>query len=61
MRKVMQDITLSDGTYLPKGTMIVAASLGTHTDEKYYKSAEAFEPFKFLRCARRAMQSASSA
>ncbi|OSX67132.1 hypothetical protein POSPLADRAFT_1051287 [Postia placenta MAD-698-R-SB12] len=47
MRKVVQDITLSDGTYLPRGTMIVAASLGTHTDEKYYKNAEAFEPFRF--------------
>ncbi|OSX67134.1 hypothetical protein POSPLADRAFT_1164419 [Postia placenta MAD-698-R-SB12] len=47
MRKVLQDITLSDGTYLPKGTLVVAAAFATHTDERYYENPEVFEPFRF--------------
>lgn len=47
MRKVLLDITLSDGTYLPKGTLVVAASSATHTDKTYYENAEAFVPFRF--------------
>ncbi|OSX67199.1 hypothetical protein POSPLADRAFT_1130463 [Postia placenta MAD-698-R-SB12] len=47
MRKVLLDITLSDGTYIPKGTLVVAASSATHTDKTYYENAEAFVPFRF--------------
>ncbi|KAM5535874.1 hypothetical protein V8D89_010492 [Ganoderma adspersum] len=47
MRKVMKDITLSDGTFLPKGTLVVAASHSTHHDEANYRDAEAFDPFRF--------------
>lgn len=47
MRKVLQNITLSDGTYLPHGTLVVAASFSTHTDEKYYENPGVFEPFRF--------------
>lgn len=47
MRKVLQDVTLSDGTYLPKGTLVVAAAFATHTDERYYENPEVFEPFRF--------------
>jgi len=47
MRKVLQGITLSDGTYLPKGTIVVAAAAATHQDERYYENPEAFDPFRF--------------
>ncbi|OSX67204.1 hypothetical protein POSPLADRAFT_1042481 [Postia placenta MAD-698-R-SB12] len=47
IRKALLDITLSDGTYIPKGTLIVAAAFATHTDKTYYENAEAFVPFRF--------------
>ena len=47
MRKVLQDYTLSDGTYLPAGTLVAGAALATHYDEKHYKRADVFEPFRF--------------
>ena len=46
-RKVMKDITLSDGTFLPKGTLVVAAAHSTHRDEVNYTDAETFDPFRF--------------
>ncbi|PIL31339.1 cytochrome P450 [Ganoderma sinense ZZ0214-1] len=48
-RKVMKDITLSDGTFLPKGTLVVAAAHSTHHDEANYQDAEAFDPFRFAK------------
>ncbi|PCH34175.1 cytochrome P450 [Wolfiporia cocos MD-104 SS10] len=47
MRKILQDITLSNGTFLPKGTVIASAASATHHDERYYKHADEFEGFRF--------------
>ncbi|KZT10575.1 cytochrome P450, partial [Laetiporus sulphureus 93-53] len=44
---ILQDYTLSDGTYLPAGTLVAGAALATHYDEKHYKRADVFEPFRF--------------
>ncbi|KIJ05875.1 hypothetical protein PAXINDRAFT_92824, partial [Paxillus involutus ATCC 200175] len=46
-RKVMKDFTFSDGTVVPKGTILVAASQATHLDDSIYNNAGTFDPFRF--------------
>jgi cytochrome P450 len=46
-RKAMKDFTFSDGTFIPKGMMIGAATRCLHYDAKFYKNANVFEPFRF--------------
>ncbi|KIJ12301.1 hypothetical protein PAXINDRAFT_14916 [Paxillus involutus ATCC 200175] len=46
-RKAMKDFTFSDGTVVPKGTIIHAASHATHLDNEIYENAGAFDPFRF--------------
>ena len=46
-RKAMKDFTFSDGTFIPKGTMIGVATRCLHHDEKFYENANVFEPFRF--------------
>jgi cytochrome P450 len=46
-RKAIKDFTFSDGTFIPKGTMIGVAARCVHHDEKFYENANAFEPFRF--------------
>ena len=47
VRKAMKDFTFSDGTFIPKGTMIGVATRSLHYDEKFYKNANVFQPFRF--------------
>ena len=47
MRKILQDVTLSDGTLLPTGTLVVGASWSTHHDARYYSDPNAFSPFRW--------------
>ncbi|KAI0783163.1 cytochrome P450 [Abortiporus biennis] len=47
MRKSLQDITLSDGTYIPKGTIMATPVFSTQTDEDTYTNPREFEPFRF--------------
>ena len=42
-------MTLSDGTFLPKGTLVSAAMWATHHDEAVYPDADVFDPFRFAR------------
>ncbi|KAI0741599.1 cytochrome P450 [Daedaleopsis nitida] len=49
IRKAMVDVTLSDGTFLPKDTLVVAASYPTHQDEHNYPSPAVFDGFRFSR------------
>ncbi|KIK94712.1 hypothetical protein PAXRUDRAFT_11881 [Paxillus rubicundulus Ve08.2h10] len=46
-RKVMKDFTFSDGTVLPKGTLLTTASQATHLDNANYENAGRFDPFRF--------------
>ena len=48
-RKVFKDITLPDGTFIPAGTLIAAASGATHHDDSLYMGADEFDPFRFAR------------
>ncbi|KIJ13791.1 hypothetical protein PAXINDRAFT_80408 [Paxillus involutus ATCC 200175] len=45
-RKVMKEFTFSDGTVLPKGTIVTIASQATHLDNGIYENAEMFDPFR---------------
>ena len=45
----MQDVTLHDGTFLPKGTLVVAAKCAMHYDDNNYENANKFDAFRFVR------------
>ena len=45
----MKDVKLSNGTFLPHGTLVSAASYPTHHDEALYPNADVFDPFRFAR------------
>lgn len=47
MRKALKDVTLSDGTYIPTGTMVYAAATATHRDPDNYDNPDMFDPFRF--------------
>ncbi|KAF3770642.1 cytochrome P450 [Cryphonectria parasitica EP155] len=53
IRKVRQPITLSDGTYLPAGTKLLAPLSGFSHDERYYPEPEKFDPLRFFRMRQR--------
>lgn len=48
-RKVLkpEGYTFSDGTHVPCGVTISAASGGLHRDERVYEKPEEFMPFRF--------------
>lgn len=48
-RRATKDLTLSDGTYVPAGTILTAIVASTHHDENNYENAGAFDPFRFSR------------
>ncbi|KAG6330579.1 hypothetical protein ID866_8508 [Astraeus odoratus] len=47
MRKAMKDFTLSDGTVIPTGTLLVVATERIHRDAAISDNYEGFEPFRF--------------
>jgi len=47
LRKTMQDITFSDGTLIPAGTLVASASTATHRDARNYENPDVFDPFRF--------------
>ena len=49
IRMTLKDLTLHDGTFLPKGTVVAAAAQPTHLDDAIYADAGAFDPFRFAR------------
>ncbi|KAL7285069.1 hypothetical protein ACG7TL_000160 [Trametes sanguinea] len=49
MRKAMKDIVLSDGTLIPRGALVAAASTPLHLDSQVYTDAGVFDPFRFAR------------
>lgn len=48
-RKAMKDFTFSDGTFIPEGTLISAATGCVHADEDLYENAKVFDPFRFAK------------
>ncbi|CCL98915.1 uncharacterized protein FIBRA_00922 [Fibroporia radiculosa] len=46
-RIALTDVTLSDGTLLPMGTVVTAAAASTHLDEENYDKPDIFDPFRF--------------
>lgn len=48
-RKAMKDVTLHDGTFIPRGVNVVAAADPMHHDGSVYADADVFDPFRFSR------------
>ncbi|KAI5118158.1 hypothetical protein M0805_005780 [Coniferiporia weirii] len=46
-RKVLTDYTLSDGTFLPAGTLVSCNALAPHYDDANYSNARDFDGFRF--------------
>lgn len=46
-RKALKDFTFSDGTFIPAGTIVSAASDATHFDGHFYDNPEVFNPWRF--------------
>ena len=43
----MKPTTLSDGTRIPAGSLVVTPSIPTHFDEEHYEDPEVFNPWRF--------------
>ncbi|KAJ3011693.1 hypothetical protein NUW54_g2086 [Trametes sanguinea] len=48
-RKALKDITLPDGTLVPRGAIIMAAADATHHDDSVYADSDVFDPWRFSR------------
>jgi len=46
-RKALKGFTFSDGTHIPVGTTVAAASTSMHHDEEIYTNAETFNALRF--------------
>ncbi|KAF8575896.1 cytochrome P450 [Ramaria rubella] len=46
-RKALKDFTFSDGTHIPKGALVSAASTATHHNEAMYNNSDTFDGFRF--------------
>ncbi|KAH9895713.1 cytochrome P450 [Cubamyces lactineus] len=49
MRKAGKDIALSDGTFIPRGTLLVTAAHSLHHDDSVYANPDVFDPWRFSR------------
>ncbi|TCD64758.1 hypothetical protein EIP91_003649 [Steccherinum ochraceum] len=47
-RKAMRDVTFSNGTHIPKGTLVIAAAKHAHFNEDSYASPDVFDPWRFV-------------
>ncbi|CAZ82274.1 unnamed protein product [Tuber melanosporum] len=48
-RMVMKNVTLSDGTYLPKGTLVAAPALMFSSDPDFVEDPETFDGFRWYK------------
>lgn len=46
-RKALKTFAFSDGTVIPRGTVLVTPPYATHLDEDNFENAAAFEPWRF--------------
>ncbi|KZT08802.1 cytochrome P450 [Laetiporus sulphureus 93-53] len=47
IRKALKDVTLSDGTVIPAGTIVGSAADATHYDDESYNIPHDFKPYRF--------------
>lgn len=47
-RMSLKDLKLSDGTFIPTGTLVVAPALPTHRDPENYTNSDEFDPLRFV-------------
>ena len=47
-RKTTKDVTLSDGTFLPQGTLVAVAAYAIEHDHHNYENPFSSEPFRFV-------------
>ena len=48
-RVAVKDVTLCDGTRVPRGTVVAAAADALHHDEAVLKNARTFDAFRYAR------------
>ena len=48
-RKAMKDLTLSDGTHIPRGTRVEVAAHPLHHDSAVLERADEFDAFRYAR------------
>ena len=48
-RKALKNVTLSDGTVIPAGSIVAAPAVAIHHDDSKYPTASTFDPFRFSR------------
>ena len=48
-RLALKDIIFSDGTFVPKGTLVSGPTWAVNHDEALYPDAHVFDPFRFAR------------
>ncbi|KAI0654468.1 cytochrome P450 [Cubamyces menziesii] len=49
LRRAEKDVVLSDGTFIPRGTILSAVAYSLHRDETIYDEPDVFDPFRFAR------------
>ncbi|EMD32089.1 hypothetical protein CERSUDRAFT_58933 [Gelatoporia subvermispora B] len=49
VRMTLDEVTLSDGTRIPKGTIVGAGASSMHWDQELYAEPDKFDPFRFHR------------
>ena len=54
-----EGIDLSDGTHLPHGTKVLSPLAGVARDDRYYASANTFDPFRFFRMRKQSDEDAN--
>jgi cytochrome P450 len=45
----VKDMTLSDGTYIPKGTLLLAPSLAISADNEVYSNTDTFDGLRYYK------------
>jgi cytochrome P450 len=56
VRKILKPLTLSDGTYLPRNTITMAATEALSGDPTYYKEPEKFDGLRFYNLRQRSAE-----
>ena len=44
----MKDVTLTDGTFIPKGTIVCLPGHAIHHDHELFENPETFNPLRFV-------------